>query len=484
MSKTKFYLFFVTIIVVGIILRIYKIDLPLLDSGAPNRQLLTADISRSLFRLKSNTFKFDKSFNSIVQGLTYLEFPIYNLIVILFYQLADQINEIYGRLLSFTASLFSVLFLFLIAKNRYAPRAVLLIIFSYFLIIPISLELSRAYQPDYLMAMLAIGSVYFLEMWRIKPRFILWFYGLLFWTLALLTKASVLFLGLPIMFIFFRRYGFKLFKSLAFWMFWIISLTPTVLWYLYTYSLTPKSFPPLTEFKLFFSPSFYASMFYGLILRLFSATGVIFFVLGIFRKQTFGVSKLFILWLIGGAIYLFSFGSISSTHWYYFLPLAPAVAVFIGLGLDLGFKTMKKTDVFFRRVIFVVMLILSFLISQQSNLVRLYKIHPKHKNIIEAVVKSKEFIPRDSRVIATSYQSSALLHYLDRPGDYLVLHTDTQLLGNETVSRLETLIDFGAEYYVIADAKELNLNPSLRLKLDSYELLAGSEDTYLIYKLN
>src|SRR5216684_4193302 len=94
------FLIFTAIILAGLFVRLWKLDIPLLEFN-PSRQIQTAEITENL--IKSNFDILHPYVNYYGNGNTkYLlaEFPIYNLVVAHFEKLTNINNEISGRIVS------------------------------------------------------------------------------------------------------------------------------------------------------------------------------------------------------------------------------------------------------------------------------------------------------------------------------------------------------------------------------------------------
>src|SRR3989344_3102678 len=162
--------FLVVIILLGLTVRLYKIDSPIADWHSW-RQADTAAVTRSLLKDGFNPLipKYDDlsnvSSNGLVnpKGYRFVEFPIYNILVYPFY-LMFGVNPIFDRLVSALASLGSIIFIFLITR-KYVSEFTGLLAALFFAILPFNIFFSRTTLPEPTFIFLALGMVFFVDRW-------------------------------------------------------------------------------------------------------------------------------------------------------------------------------------------------------------------------------------------------------------------------------------------------------------------------------
>src|SRR3990167_8775382 len=194
---------FLGIILIGLIIRVWELDLPLLEFY-PTRQVQTAEITQNL--VKDNfKFLYPRVDYFGPENIYYLyEFPGYNLTVAGVHKLLGNVNDINGRIVSIFSYLIATIFLYKIAGGLFNKQIGLLTIF-FFSLSPLHVLTSRSFQPDEMMLASSLGTLYFFLGWsKTKSwKFLLFSCFFLAWA-ALIKVVAVVFILLPIIYIFYE----------------------------------------------------------------------------------------------------------------------------------------------------------------------------------------------------------------------------------------------------------------------------------------
>ncbi len=195
--------FLALILVLGFVVRLYRINNPIGDWHAW-RQADTSAVSRNFVRNGFDVLhpKYEdisniQSGKDNPEGYRMVEFPIFNVFQAGLTVLLPIFSiEVWGRLVSVFFSLGSILFIYLIVRKHLNARAA---IFSsaFFAFLPYSIYFGRTILPDGAMASTVLGSIYFFDSWisakkiSININFLL---AVVFAVSALLLKPFAIFL--------------------------------------------------------------------------------------------------------------------------------------------------------------------------------------------------------------------------------------------------------------------------------------------------
>ena len=233
----------------------------------------------------------------------------------------------------------------------------------YFFFLPYGILASRSFQPDPLMLMLVILSLYAFFRWNDEPD---WkntiFAGLAAGAAILVKQVAVFFVMAALGGLLISKPGFKrLFTSGKVWIMFFLSLLPVALYNFYGIFIegslagqySERFFP-----ELFIDPGFYIRWIYkieetnGLALLMLAVLGVL-----LLRRTE--IRNTMFAYLAGYALYGFVFAHHISTHDYYQLPLFFFTAFGLASLADLLFRHLQdiKPVWFSRVVVFFVFLL-------------------------------------------------------------------------------------------------------------------------------
>lgn len=466
----------VLIILLGLLIRLFKINIPLLEFY-PTRQIQTAEITRNLYADGFNLLKTKVHYFGPGDVLFLLEFPLYNTVVALIYKLAGGPMEIYGRLVSITGWLLASIFLFRITGRLTNSRVALFSLFIY-TFSPLSVSVSRSFQPDQWMLTLSLGAIYFIEKWARAQKPIIFYLSCLFASLAILVKLpSAVFTIIPIALVIYRKTRF--YKLIVFV---VIALTPSIIWYLYTATapkvqLLEENFTISNWFRpsLFIDPKYYSTIFgyqynFGLL-----PLGIFLFLVGIALKLK-GSQKLLYYWLAGVMGYFIIFNRHVMGHEYYHLPLLPIAAIFASIGLEKIIKQLSGLAV--NRNLLLFALACFYLISSMVVVVnRGYKLIPRFNYVLETAKAIENLTSSNDLIVGSMDAGPSLVYYSSRTGWAF----DVSQPNN--IQQLEALRTRGAVVFASADKNRFlsNFNFS-NYMYSKYKVLAENPN-FIIFDL-
>lgn len=460
------------IIVVGFALRLYKIDRPIADWHSW-RQADTAAVSRNFIKEGFNPLipKFD-DMSSQANGLDnpnryrFVEFPIYNVVVALVWKITG-VEAVYARLTTAVISLISCVFLYLITRGFYSSKVALLSAF-FFATIPYNVFYSTSILPGPFMVMSTLGLYYSFINFLKKERFIYLILSIVFANLALLSWPVAAFFFVPLIYLAMDKYRLNLFKNLKLWFFAVFSVTPLIAWRVWILNY-PEGIPNwqflLNEGGIRFKGAFFRWIFFERMGNLILAFGgVPIFFMGVIKKV--GREKLFYLSILASCLlYVSVFASGNVRHDYYQVPIIPALAIFMAIGVVSLFDL--KSDFINKYIgppaaIFLIFLMYAFGYYQVKGF---YWIN--RPEIVDAGRAADKLLPKDAKVLAPYGGDAAFLYQTNRAG-YPV-----------TDRPLSEIVNNGAKYLVSVDTGDAGIQ-----NLAKNCTVLEQTNTYLIVELS
>jgi len=475
------------IVVLAVILRLYRINAPLLDHHS-YRQTHDAMVARNLFREKFNIFhpKYDDG------GPTWRraggEFPLFPLLVALGYRVFG-VREAIGRLINLLFSLGCIYVLYLLARQYFGNR-VGLFAGLFFAISPLGIYYSRTFQRYGLVLFCLICLLYFYSRWLKEEKWHFFLLAVIFANLSFLTHPPTMYIGLGLVYLAYLKYKMRGFLEWRLWLFALLVLTPSILWISYFirafggggFTMSEKRWGELGYYFMWVNKDFFLkTMFLILGKYVLTPIGYLLFIPGLFMKDRSEGAKMFHFWLLGIYIHfaLDAYHSFIVVHDYYYFQVVPVASVFIGKTLtslwegDFGVK--KFNPAHFRRAI-VILLFLT-LIGGRIATQRLYKL----KWDVYRAAKAVGQLTQKNDVIISASGGPELLYYADRRGwqssSYPIIGSKR---GEEAV---EYLREKGADYLVNMFSK-LDRHPGYLEYLSRHYKILMKDEAYAIYDID
>ena len=482
------------IVIVGLLIRIWRIDLPLLEFY-PTRQVQTAEITRNLSK-DFDLLKPKVHFYGPGEGLFLLEFPLYNLPIAIFYKFVGSPQEYFGRLFSILGWGISALILYKLARKYTGEFCALSSVFIY-TFSPLSVLTSRSFQPDQWMLTFSMAAIFYIDKWLAKRKPLFFYLGSIACAVAILIKLpAVVFTLVPILLIMWSRQRLNL---LNFAKFALISLAPSTVWYLYSASLAKESglsnaFAIYNWFRpeLFLNPQFYTTFFgYQYNLGLLPI-GMLMFLIGLVIKLKKEQSILY-FWLLSIAIYFIIFNRHNMVHEYYHLPFLPIASIFIGIGAKKIIDSLNGL-VISKNLFLVLCFLLLTVLMLPPTLARAYKPIDRFSNVLDAAGALKRVSNPNDLIVGIMDRGPTLVYYADRVGWNLGLDRERQLKEEEfytgrstqatsPIVDLNTYVDKGAKYLAIGNVDQLDANVSFKNYVYNNFKLIEETNKFLIFDL-
>lgn len=439
----KEWLVIISILIFGFVVRLYKINNPVADWHSW-RQADTASVTREYIKHGINilypTYHDISSIQTGIfnpKGYRFVEFPIFNVIHVLFVKLLPFSLEVSGRLVSILSSLVSVFLIYLIGKRLYGKEVGLIAAF-FLSFLPFNIYFSRVILPEPMSATLGLLSLFlFIVFMQDEKKPALYLSGI-FLSVGMMVKPFIVFYTVPMLYLIDKKYGFKkVLKDpkamIPLSTFAAISLIPFFAWRIWL-----NQFPIGTPFYKWmfngdgirFKPSFWRWIFSERLGNLILGVwGLIPFSFGILSQK--GKNQFANFFLLGLVFYVSIFATVNVRHDYYQTISIPAIALTLALGVKSMWEMGKKD------IVVGALLFFSVFVGLDASAIQIkefYKIN--HPEIITAGQEVKKLTNEDDLVVAPYDGDTALLYQTGRRG-WPAVDTD-----------FDTIIKRGAKYFV------------------------------------
>ena len=448
------YFLLTIILILGFIVRLYKIDNPIADWHSW-RQADTASVSRIYLDEGINVL-FPRYYDvsriqtgaTNIEGLRMVEFPVYNVFHTLLIKnipLPEQVCltirkvprcyqldpiVVWGRLISIFSALFTALFLYLIGKKFLGSWGGLLSAFIY-LFIPYNIYFTRVILPEPMSVAFGVASIWFFLKYLDKEKF---FYlitsGILF-ALSTLIKPFTFFYAVPLIYLAVDKYGFfGIFKKWKLLVFANIAINPFFIWRIWV-NRFPVGIPhfewAFNGDGIRFKPAFWYWIFGERIGKLILGIwGLVPFSFGVISSEK--KYRFFHFFFLGMLAYVTVFATASVRHDYYQTFLIPSIALLVSHGIISVWNKNLTAKLLSVASIFLMFYIGAFQVKE------FYKVN--HPELIVAGAAADRIIPKDAKIIAPYNGDTAFLYQTKRYGWPVVDET-----FDEMVAR-------GAQYFV------------------------------------
>ncbi len=471
-SKNTLLLLFV--VIVGFLLRLYKIENPIadwhswrqVDTSAVSRTFVTNgfDILHPRFEDISNV----PSGKDNPEGYRFVEFPLYNIFQAGFYTIFDTFSlEVWGRLVTICSSLLAGIFLYVLVK-RHSDELTALCVSIVYLTLPFNVYFGRTVLPDPSMIMTILAGIYFFDNYvekTNKKKALYYMLAVVFTASSFLLKPYALFFTLPMFYLVIKKYPRSFFKQWQLWLFIFLTVFPLLGWRQWI-SQFPEGIPAsdwlFNAGNIRFTGAYFYWIFADRIARLILGYwGITFFIFGILfgktvlkEKKDFGF---FISFIFSSLLYLIIIARGNVQHDYYQIAIVPSLSIFTGLGLRfLINNSLHELDK--KITITAVTILLLFMYMFSWYFVRDYY-NINNKSIIIAGAAVDEKTPKNAKVVAPYDGDTTLLYYTYRQGWASFQNPLPELIQKGAthlvlINPSEKDREIGKTYKIIADTKE------------------------------
>ena len=453
------------VVVLGLAVRLVDVDKPFLDLQTW-RQADTAAIARNYYEEGFDFFHPRVDWRGDTPGYVEMEFPLYNYLVACGYWLVGGVHEWVGHLLSALFSAATIALVYALASTLYGMTAARIAAFA-FAVNPLDVFYGRAIMPDAPMLFFSVGAVLLFMRWTESQRAASYAAAAVFTALAFLVKIPTLYLGLPLLFLAWQRFGTTTFRRPALWAFALLTLVPTLLWYHHGFRLFEQTH--LTYgiwnrygYAKWGNPDVLAQGdFYALVLKrlwgvVLTPVGFVLLIAGALMPVHDRRERVLHVWLLALLVFVLIAAEGNRVHKHYQLPFVPVAAIFAGkvLGsfLSDGWRlSLARSPVV--RAAFVGVCLTALAVFGYVYAGPLFAAHPFYRAQYEIGQDVDRLIPKDALIVtgelddnkSSPYrsQSPVLLYFSHRKG--------WQILPEEFAdgNRLRDLRDRGARYFLV-----------------------------------
>ncbi|OGK22983.1 hypothetical protein A2954_03805 [Candidatus Roizmanbacteria bacterium RIFCSPLOWO2_01_FULL_37_12] len=436
MKKQNFllydYFFLLTIFLIALIFRLYKINAPLADLHSW-RQADTAAVARNyvrdgidLFHPHYDDLSGREAGIENPQGNRMVEFPLYNSIFASTYTLLPYFSlDIHGRLTSVFFSLIIIGIIYYLLLKESGRLSAIMGSFVY-AVFPFFVFFSRVILPETTATGLTFISILFLYLYLTKDltrlkEIIYLVLSSIFFALGLLVKPTIIFYSIVLIYLFFKKYGLNSLRKIDQYLFFILGFIPLIAWRLYI-----KNFPegiPASDWLLtsvntfeglktiFLRPAFFRWIFFERLNHMiFGGYMSVFFLLGVLRKSS---KYFFHSFLIGILLYLFIFEGGNVQHEYYQTIILPTIAIFIGLGVDFLWGQRKNLHSPFLTIAAIFIIFVASFFFSYFTIKGFYSV-PNDLVVIAKIIKT--ITNPDDKIVTDRLGDTTLLYLADRRG--------------------------------------------------------------------
>jgi 4-amino-4-deoxy-L-arabinose transferase-like glycosyltransferase len=479
MKKYSIYL----ILLLAFALRLYHIDSPVVGHHSW-RQADTAAMARNYYENGYNFLYPQIDWGGNSPGYLESEFPIYQFIVALCYK-AFGFTEFWGRFLSVIFSIITLYYLYKLVKSLIDEPAALWSCF-FLALFPRYMFFSRTIIPDITMIMFLVLGVYFFLQASASGKKHMFLLSSIFISLAVLTKIYVLFIGLPLLYLAWLKFGKKLLSQWVLWVYSLVVLIPVGLWYYHAhqiglrYGLTVGIWSYGTDkwgnWDIVTTLNFWNEIIIVHLARYhFTYAGFIVFLIGLFIARKTREEKLFDYWLIATLVFFIIVAKGNYIHDYYQLPFLIPASVYIGKVYSRHFNLniLKYKKAFLLTVSLIVFLFLS-----ENNYYRLIKKEIKDDKSIDRLELGetiKQVVNKNALIVVID-RGDPTIHYLGHRKGWIV-HPD-----NADLALLSDRKSKGASYAVglVSYFKSDLQKQALETLLKNYEAIFNNGRFFII----
>ena len=472
----------IIILVLALLVRLYRFDNPIGDWHAW-RQADTSAVSRNFVQHGYDILhpRFDDLSNipsgiDNPNGYRFVEFPLYNILQAgSFHYIGIWTLEEWGRLISIIASLWAIVFLFLLV-TKYANKTTGLFTAFFYAFLPYDIYYSRIILPDPSMIAVTLGAIYFFDKWSEK-NYELRITSYEFWGALVLTMSGFLlkpyagFFLLPMVYIVYEKLGWAFLKKWQLWLFAVVSIIPFIGWRLWI-AQYPEGIPANTWLLngngIRFRPAFFRWIGYERLTKLISGyIGIVLLIFGGFALVKLKHKGFFLSFLLSSLLYVTIFATGNVQHDYYQILIMPSIAIFYGLGayyLSSKFAIGKYFEL--GKIILIICTIGTFYFSWQ--IVKDY-FNINNRAMIVAGQAVDRLTPKNAKIIAPLDGDTSFLYQTNRKG-WPSFEKDLPIMITQLGADYLVIVspkpteDIGKKYKVISQTKDyilVNLHEKL-----------------------
>lgn len=393
----------------AIAVRLIEINQPFTDPWSW-RQSDVAAIARNYFQNGSHFAWPQIDWAGDQPGYVGTEFPILPFVAAIFYRMAG-VHEWIGRIQPVILFACSLPFFFLLVREIFGGMAATWATFFYGFA-PLNIVAGRAFMPDVPSLSLAIISLYLFLRWLVTEQTKFLLTSAILISLSILVKLPSILIGAPLAYLAWKRFGSAAFRCAKLWLFCVIALLPSVVWYWHAQQIAEKFYPH----HFFGAGGIQVESFawYWKIAKQIATSSLTpllcaLAVFGAFITRSMRNGRAFHWWL--GAMLLFIIvAGYGNRHQWYQLPLVPIAAAFAGASCAFIERFSSQA----LRYALSILLAGSFCFLAYRYARPFYE--SPAAQLRDAGLELKRATPADSLIVAADNGDPAIFYYAERKG--------------------------------------------------------------------
>jgi len=501
MRIKKEYVGVILVIALGLAVRLYGINSPLVDSHQI-RQAQTAMMTRNLYYDNMDIFHTRLDFFGEEPGHVIMEFPLMHGITALLYYIFGPCDVI-GRLVSVAFSVGAMFLMYALAR-QFLPRPGSFAALALYAFSPMNIFFSRAFMPESSMMFFMIGALYFIIRWLKEETRGLYLAAVIFAAIVGLIKPTAGIVFVPILTAWFLKYRWNLFRRFTFWIYMLLAIMPLILWGAYAHHFNAMNPCPLgygvSWMKIirtrgimehWFNFKFYKFVGGSIVLILLTPLGFLGTAGGVLCVRKGNQRKLLYLWLGAIIAYFYVLAGPNSGHIYYHLPLLPLSAIFFGFSVEWLLnrrsffkKVFKKKGVKLLGLGLISLILVGYGIGYLKYFRYMYDITLRMPYVLEVSEIIKRNTPKERFIVMNQggVPPAVLAYYSERKTSFFIV-------WKEAITDLENQRARGATAYVAINSKYTNAVQTTKNNKDFWKYLnekyapIAVTDNYLIFDI-
>jgi 4-amino-4-deoxy-L-arabinose transferase-like glycosyltransferase len=210
---------------------------------------------------------------------------------------------------------------------------------------PSWVAMSTGVWPDPPPVLFAALGLYALTKWVENEKIGYYTLAAFALVLSILLKLTSLYVGIPVLFLFWMKYRSRWWRMPLVWLFAALVLIPPTLWYVHAYRLfletgntfgiLASGYSKLGSVDLYLDPRFYAKTIARVTLFDVTLLGCALAALGAMNRFDRHVQRIVLVWTGAVVIYCIAAAEgVSLGHYQYALPIVPPAAMLAGIGFE------------------------------------------------------------------------------------------------------------------------------------------------------
>lgn len=441
-------------------------------------------------------------------GCTEMELPAYPFAIATTYKLFG-IHEQIGRIWALLFSLGSLFFIILLAK-RYLDTVGQIVAVAFFAFNPMIVEFSTAIQPEGLTLFLYLGAVYFFLRWIEDLGNRDFWLAAFFTASTILAKATAAHIGLLFAILLFQKFGWKLIKESRVWIFGLIALLPSIIWYTYAKSLWltyGNSLGVSNEYHwvgldLFTNPYFIKGILRSELTYVWVTAGILAGAYALIAGKRERIVQIAFFWFVSVYAMYFLAARTTADEWaiYYHIFGIPPAAILFGTGTSLMISSISGSIRDLRNlsitkkivgigVPLILLVTVSYtFVSETKGSRQLFENRIKVDPNYACAMDMKKDLSADGLILVsgahcfdpdgykTAFNASNMFYWLDRKGFNICIE-------DQSLENVATFATRGVRYF-IARKSYLELRPGISESLKARYPVVFECDEHIVFDLN